>query len=280
MLSEAIKEVYASVFYRSSKAYMTATANVIDEEKMGIILQEVCGNRHDNIFYPSFSGVARSINYYPIGSESAGDGIANVAFGLGKLIVDGGMSLRFSPKHPKKILQLNTAESALRDTQKEFIALDLNIDSFVPSTDDGVNLLKIKIKDVDNDNAMKYLASTFDYNNNMLYDGINRPGKRIISFANILQHNQFPLAEILSTLLETGSEEMNNPIEIEFAVNLETPAGVPKIFNFLQIRPIVQNDQSYNTNIDNIKPESTLIYSESALGNGSFKNIRDIVSAI
>ena len=139
MLSDAIKEVYASVFYRSSKAYMTATANVIDEEKMGIILQEVCGNRHDNIYYPSFSGVARSINYYPIGSESAGDGIANVAFGLGKFIVDGGLSLRFSPKHPKKILQLNSAETALRDTQKEFFALDLNTESFVPSTDDGVN---------------------------------------------------------------------------------------------------------------------------------------------
>ena len=277
MLSDAIKEVYASVFYRSSKAYMTATANVIDEEKMGIILQEVCGNRHDNMYYPTFSGVARSINYYPIGSESASDGIANVAFGLGKLIVDGGLSLRFSPKHPKKILQLNSTESALRDTQKEFIALDLDIDSFVPSTDDGVNLLKIKIKDAGNDGAMKFLASTYDYNNNMLYDGINRAGTRIISFANILQHNQFPLAEILCTLLETGSEEMNNPIEIEFAVNLETPAGTPKIFNFLQIRPIVQNDQTYNTNIDNIDPESTFIYSESALGNGSFKGIRDIV---
>jgi hypothetical protein len=277
MLSDAIKEVYASVFYRSSKAYMTATANVIDEEKMGIILQEVCGNRHENMFYPTFSGVARSINYYPIGSESAADGIANVAFGLGKLIVDGGLSLRFSPKHPKKILQLNSTESALRDTQKEFIALDLNIDSFVPSTDDGVNLLRLKIKDVNNEGAMKYLASTFDYNNNMLYDGISRPGKRIISFSSILQHNQFPLAEILSNLLDTGSEEMNNPIEIEFAVNLETPAGTPKIFNFLQIRPIVQNDQTQNINIDNMDPEKTLIYSESALGNGTFKGIRDLV---
>jgi len=190
LISEAIKEVYASVFYRSSKAYMMATANVIDEEKMGIILQEVCGNRHGNMYYPTISGVARSINYYPIGSETASDGIANVAFGLGKLIVDGGLSLRFSPKHPKKILQLSSAEGALRDTQREFLALDLNIDSFVPSTDDGVNLLKIKIRDADNDNAMRYLASTYDINNNMLYDGISRPGKRVITFANILQHNQ------------------------------------------------------------------------------------------
>ena len=177
---------------------MTATANVIDEEKMGIILQEVCGNRHGEIFYPTFSGVARSINYYPIGSEKAEDGIANVGFGLGKLIVEGGLSLRFSPKYPKKILQLSSPDAALRDTQKEFFALDLNIDSFVPSTDDGVNILKIDIKDMNNDAALKYLASTYDRTNNVLQDGIINPGKRVITFSSILQHKTFPLAEILS----------------------------------------------------------------------------------
>jgi CheY-like chemotaxis protein len=142
MISDAIKEVYASVYYKGSKAYMAATANVIDEEKMGIILQEVCGNRHGNIFYPTISGVAQSINYYPIGSEKAEDGIAKIAFGLGKLIVEGGLALRFSPRHSRKILQLSSIETALRDTQKEFRALDLKIDSFVPSTDDGVNILQ------------------------------------------------------------------------------------------------------------------------------------------
>jgi DNA-binding NarL/FixJ family response regulator len=277
MLSDAIKEVYASVYYRESKAYMMATSNVIDEEKMGIILQEVCGNRHENIYYPTFSGVARSINYYPIGSEKAEDGIANVAFGLGKLIVDGGLSLRFSPRHPKKILQLSSPESAVRDSQKEFYALDLNIGSFVPSVDDGVNLLRLNIRDVNNHNALKYLASTYDHNNHILYDGINRPGKRVITFGGILQHKQFPLAEILETLLDLCSQEMNNPIEIEFAANLETPAGTPKIFNFLQIRPIVQNDQSVNFNIDHIRHGQTIIFSEQALGNGSFKGIKDLV---
>ncbi|MGD0581767.1 MAG: PEP/pyruvate-binding domain-containing protein [Bacteroidales bacterium] len=277
MISDAIKEVYASVYYKGSKAYMAATANVIDEEKMGIILQEICGNRHNNIFYPTMSGVARSINYYPIGSEKAEDGIANVAFGLGKHIVDGGLSLRFSPKHPKKILQLNSPESAIKETQKTFYALDLNKNSFVPSTDDGVNLMKINIQDAGNENAMKYLASTYDLNNHMIYDGISRPGKRIITFANILQHKQFPLAEILTTLLDIGSEEMNNPIEIEFAANLETHAGTPKVFNFLQIRPIVNNDQSYNFDIDKVTPEQTIIYSDSALGNGVFKGMKDIV---
>ena len=276
-LSDAIKEVYASVYYKASKTYMTATSNVIDEEKMGIILQEVCGNRHGDIFYPTLSGVARSINYYPIGSERAEDGIANVAFGLGKLIVEGGMSLRFCPKIPKKILQLSSPEEALRDTQKEFRALDLNIDSFVPSTDDGVNIPHIEIKDAKNDGAMRYLASTYDYNNNMLRDGIGQPGKRIITFASILQHNTFPLAEILSELLEIGQREMNNPIEIEFAANLETPSGSPKIFNFLQIRPIVNSDETYNINLDIVTREQTIIFSESALGNGVFKGIQDLV---
>ncbi|MFN8239884.1 MAG: PEP/pyruvate-binding domain-containing protein [Bacteroidales bacterium] len=277
MLSDAIKEVYASVYYRESKAYMMATSNVIDEEKMGIILQEVCGNRHDNIYYPTFSGVARSINYYPIGSEKAEDGIANVAFGLGKLIVDGGQSLRFSPKHPKKILQLSNPDTAVRDTQKDFFALDLNTKSFVPSTDDGVNLLKLNVRDVNNQTAMRYLASSYDHNNHMLYDGTSRPGKRVITFSGILQHKQFPLAEILDTLLDMGSQEMNNPIEIEFAANLETPAGTPKVFNFLQIRPIVQSDQTMNVDLDAIRPRQTIVYSESALGNGTFKGITDIV---
>jgi CheY-like chemotaxis protein len=277
MLSDAIKEVYASVYYRASKAYMTATANVIDEEKMGIVLQEVCGNRHGEIYYPTISGVARSINYYPIGSEKAEDGIVNIAFGLGKLIVEGGLSLRFSPKHPKKILQLSSPEAALRDTQKEFCALDLNIKSFIPSTDDGVNILKIDIKDMNNEAAMKYILSTYDMNNNVLHDGIIHQGKRIVTFSNILQHKTFPLAEILSTLLEIGQREMNNPIEIEFAVNMETPAGTPKIFNFLQIRPIVHTEETHHLNLDHIKTEETIIFSEAALGNGLFKGIKDIV---
>ena len=277
MISDAIKEVYASVYYKGSKAYMTATANVIDEEKMGIILQEICGNRHGDIFYPTLSGVAQSINYYPIGVEKANDGIANIAFGLGKLIVEGGMSLRFSPRHSSKILQLSSIEAALRDTQKEFRALDLKTDSFVPSTDDGINILRVGLNNVSNDAAMKYVASTYDRNNNILRDGISYAGKRVITFANVLQNKLFPLADILSTLLDLGQQEMNNPIEIEFAANLETPPGTPKIFNFLQIRPIVNTDETSNINLDTVKPADTIIYSESALGNGHFKGIKDVV---
>jgi CheY-like chemotaxis protein len=277
MLSDAIKEVYASVYYRASKAYMTATANVIDEEKMGIILQEVCGNKHGEIYYPTISGVARSINYYPIGSEKAEDGIANIAFGLGKLIVEGGMSLRFSPRYPKKILQLSSPETAMRNTQKEFRALDLNISSFVPSTDDGVNILSIDVKDIDNEAALRYIASTYDRNNNVLRDGIIHPGPRVMTFAGILQHKTFPLAEILTTILEIGQREMNNPIEVEFAVNLETPASSPKVFNFLQLRPIVHTEEAQRIDLEHIKKKETVIYSESALGNGVFKGVKDLI---
>jgi CheY-like chemotaxis protein len=277
LLSDAIREVYASVFYRASKAYMTTTSNVIDEEKMGIVLQEVCGNRHGDIYYPTISGVARSINYYPIGSEKAGDGIANIAFGLGKLIMEGGLSLRFCPRYPRKVLQLSCPEMALRDTQKEFRALDMNIESFVPSTDDGVNIKNIDIKDAGNDGAMRYVASTYDRTNNMIHDGISQPGRRVITFAGILQHDSFPLAEILSVLLEIGQEEMNNPIEIEFAANLETPEDSPRIFNFLQIRPIVFSEDACTVNIGNIDHSMTIVFSESALGHGIFKGIHDLV---
>ncbi len=277
LLSDAIKQVYASVYFRSSKAYMMATANVIDEEKMGIILQEVCGNRHGDKYYPTISGVARSINFYPIGSEKAEDGIVNVAFGLGKYIVDGGTSLRFSPRQPKKILQLSSPETALRDTQKEYLSLNLDVASFVPSTDDGINLIRQNIKDVEDESSLRHLASTYDFNNNMIRDGIGTPGKRIITFANILQHGTFPLAEITGSLLELGQKEMNGPIEIEFAVNLENPAPSPHVFNFLQIRPIVTSDHSQAIEIENADKENAIIYSESALGNGYFRGIKDIL---
>lgn len=276
-MADAIKGVYASVFYKTSKTYMTATSNVIDEEKMGIVLQEICGRSHGKIFYPTFSGFARSLNYYPIGAEKVEDGIANVAFGLGKLIVEGGLSLRFCPRLPKKIMQLSTPESALRDTQKTFRALDVDINSFVPSSYDGENLPVLDIRDAGNDTAMRYLASTFDYESNMLRDGILYPGRRIITFAGILQHNLFPLAEIISTILEFGQREMNNSIEIEFAGDLETPPGTPRIFNLLQIRPVIHSEESGTTNLGDVKPEDTIIYSESALGHGLFRDISDLV---
>lgn len=277
ILSNAIKSVYASAFYKNSKAYMTATANVIDEEKMGIVLQEVCGKRYDNRFYPVISGVARSINFYPIEPEKPEQGIANVALGLGKYIVDGGMTLRFSPKYPKKILQLSNAEMALKETQKYFYALNLEHDTFKANIDDSMNLLKLRVKEAGKDGALKYLASTYDLQNNILRDGPNYHGKKLITFSNILKHNTFPLAEILEDVLETGQREMAKPVEIEFAVELNRPKDESKLFNLLQIRPIVDNNQTIMKDLSNIPNEKTIIYSHSALGNGIIKDISDFV---
>ncbi len=276
-LGDAIKSVYASAYYKDSKSYMAATLNMIDEEKMAIVLQEVTGRQYGDRFYPAISGVARSINFYPIAPEKPEDGIANIAFGLGKYIVDGGIGIRFSPKYPKKILQLSTPDLALSETQKTFFALDLRPESFAPSMDDTVNLMKLRIKDAENDNALKMVASTFDFESHQLKEGTLFDGKRIITFSQLLNHDTFPLAEILNQALEIGQREMNKPVEIEFAVNLDLPKGQPKIFSLLQIRPIAGRDETINLRPEDIRKEDMLLVSNTALGNGIVKNIHDFV---
>ncbi len=276
-LEQAIKSVYASVFLKESKAYITATSNVIDEEKMGVVIQGITGKQYENRYYPTLSGVARSLNFYPIEPEKSEDGIANIAFGLGKTIVEGGISLRFCPEYPKKILQLSVPEFALKDTQKEFFALDLDPDKFHSSLDETVNLLKVKVRQAEKDKALKFVASTFDYHDHMIRDGIHEGGKKIITFSNILKYNSFPLANILKMLLRIGRGEMNNEVEIEFAANLDTPPGEPKVFHFLQIRPIVETDQKVQVDLENVNSEDMLISSDMALGNGEFDNIYDVV---
>jgi CheY-like chemotaxis protein len=277
MLSNAIKSVYASTYYKDSKAYMSATSNVIDEEKMGIVLQTVAGTRYGNRFYPSISGVARSINFYPLDPEKSEDGIASVALGLGKYIVDGGLALRFSPLHPKRVLQTYSPEAALRETQKYFYALDMNPDVFRPNIDDGINILQLPIREAEKDGSLKWIASTYDLQNNILRDGIQHEGKKLITFSNILKHDYFPLPDILHTILDIGQKEMGKPVEIEFAVDLNRPPNEPKIFYLLQIRPIVDNKETINTNLEDVVQEDTIIYSHSALGNGVISDLCDIV---
>jgi len=277
MLTGSIKSVYASVYFKASKAYMDATQNLIDSERMAIILQEVCGTRYGNRFYPTISGVARSVNFYPVGKEETEDGIAKIAFGLGRMIVEGGNGLRFSPKYPKKVLQLSNPSSALRETQKEFYALDLFNDSFKPSVDDGVNILKMRVKDAEMDGALRYVASTYDMENNMIRDSFAMKGRKVLTFNPVLKHNTFPLGEILDDLLKTGQREMNNPIEIEFAVNMDLPKGAPKIFNFLQIRPIVASTDELKIDMGEVDEKDTLVFSKSALGNGLIKGLHDFV---
>ncbi len=277
MLSNAIKSVYASAFYKDSKAYMMATKNVIDEEKMSIVIQEVCGKAYDKHYYPACSGVARSINFYPIGPEKPEDGIANIALGLGKHIVDGGQTLRFSPKFPQKVLQTSQPDLALRETQKVFYALNLDPESFKITPDESANLLQLKIAEAEKDGVMKLICSTYDYHSNVLRDGYQDVGKRLVTFANILKYNTFPLAEILQTLLKTGQKEMGKPIEIEFAIELNKPLAMQKMFYVLQIRPIVNIDETSAYKLDGIPNEDLLIRAEHTLGNGLINQIYDFV---
>lgn len=276
MITEAIKAVYASVFYQDSKAYMTATKNVIDEEKMAIVLQEICGNAYGNRYYPSFSGVARSLNYYPIGAEQPEDGIANIALGLGKYIVDGGMTLRFSPAYPHNALQTSTLDFALRETQTWFNALDLCQNCFVPQVDDGFNLLKVRVQDAMQDGTLKFIASTFDHQNGTIEDGLYE-GRKVITFANILKHDVFPLAAILKEILHTGQNEMGRPVEIEFAVNLDYSPKKQHIFYLLQIRPIVDSKEIIHEDIGAIDTANTIISSKSALGHGITNDVLDVI---
>lgn len=277
MLVEAIKAVYASVFYKDSKAYMTATKNVIDEEKMGIVLQEICGNAYGDRFYPSFSGVARSLNYYPIGAETPEDGIVNIALGLGKHIMDGGTSLRFSPAYPNNILQTSTLDLALRETQTYFNALDLSETVFIPQVDDGFNLLKLRVSDAEKDGTLRYIASTLNMQDQVIQDGLYNGGRKIITFANILQHNVFPLAPILKEVLHVAQLEMGRPIEIEFAVNLDYSPKKQHVFYLLQIRPIVDSKEMINEDIGSIPEKNTILSSNSALGHGITNDIFDII---
>ena len=276
-LSDAIKAVYASVFYRDSKAYMTATSNLIDQEKMAIVLQEVVGNRYNDRFYPTISGVARSLNFYPIGNEKAEDGIANIALGLGKYIVDGGQTLRFSPRHPHNILQMSTMDFALRETQTRFYALDLKnlADQF--SVDDSFNLLRLNLKDADADGSLKFIVSTYDPYDQVIRDGYYPGGRKILSFVNVLQHEVFPLADTLDQILHVGQDEMGRPIEIEFAVNIDPQNLGFATFYLLQVRPIVDNKEVMEEDLTLVEQEDTILTSTNVLGHGIVTDVQDII---
>ncbi len=280
MLSDAIKAVYASVFYAASKAYMNATRNVIDQEKMAIIIQEVVGEEHGYLYFPSFAGVGRSLNYYPIGDEHAEDGVVQVAVGLGKYIVDGGASLRFSPRHPANVLQTSTLDLALRDTQRQFYALGAN-PNLNFAVDDGFNIVTRNISDFAGDHALDYMVSTYDMENDMLVDTNSRPGRRVVTFANILRDNMFPLASATDFMLTTGQDAMGRPIEIEFAANIDIKAGKTSEHKghiyWLQIRPIIDRKNLVEDSMFTAADSSLLLKSNTALGHGTIDAIDTIV---
>lgn len=275
-LAEAIKGVYASAYYRSSKDYMTATSNVIDQEKMAVILQEVVGEQHGERFYPTISGVARSINYYPIDNERAEEGIVSLAMGLGKHIVDGGTTLRVCPAHPEHVLQMSEMEIALRDTQTSFLALNTIESDHNMSVDDGFNLVRIPVREAEDDGTLQWICSTFDPQDGRIYDGYYEGrNRKIISFAGVLKNNVFPLPELLQEVLKMGGEAMRRPVEIEFAVNLHQDKTGE--FYLLQIRPMVDNRMQLEEDLSAIPDDDCLLRSHNAIGFGIFDDISDVI---
>jgi len=277
LLQKAIKSVYASVYFASSRGYITSTGNVIAEEKMGIVIQEVCGSEENGFYFPTLSGVARSLNFYPLGYEKPEEGIVKVAFGLGKAVVDGEQVLRFSPSHPDHVLQTSEAHSALNETQNVMYALNLQPEKFKTSIDDAVNLERKRIGECRNFRNINHVASTFDYNSGMLTTSPFAEGPKVITFSQMLQYGTFPLADIVKRILETAQKEMQCCVEVEFAANLDVPKSKARVFNVLQIRPISSENMEAVIDWNSIDTSDPLVLSDSALGTGYINGITDII---
>ncbi|MBO5545871.1 MAG: phosphoenolpyruvate synthase [Bacteroidales bacterium] len=277
LLSKAIKSVYASVYYASSRGYITATANVLSEEKMAIVLQEICGSEDRGYYFPTFSGVARSVNFYPIGYEKPEDGVAKLAFGLGKAVVDGDQVLRFSPKYPRNVLQTSTPELTMSETQQAMFALNLQPDKFKTSVDDGVNLDRIPITECGPFRNFARVVSTYDYENMRIVDSPVPQGPKFVTFAHILKYNTFPLADILNELLDIMQREVKCGVEIEFAANLDRGPDALSIFNVLQVRPISLDGLDAEVDWSGVDAEGAIVASGSAIGPGWINGVRDVV---
>ena len=272
LLAKAVKSVYASVYYASSRGYITATANVISEEKMAIVIQQLCGSEDSGYFFPTLSGVARSVNFYPIGYERAEEGVAKVAFGLGKAVVDGEKVLRFSPRYPGKALQTSTPELTMRDTQQVMYALDIRPEKFKTSVDDAVNLERIPISDCSKFKSFSKVVSTYDYTGMRMVDSPLAEGPKFVTFSHILKYRTFPLAEILSELLSMAVEEMKCNVEIEYAAELDKG-----VFDVLQVRPISSDSMQARIDWDEIDTRDAILNSSSALGTGWINGIQDVI---
>ena len=277
LLRDAIKGVYASVFYAESKAYMTATSNVIDQEKMAVIIQEVVGKNYDGFYFPSFAGVGRSLNYYPINDEMPEEGVAEVAIGLGKYIVDGGRALRFSPAHPHKVLQTSTLDLALRDTQRELYCLDLNHVNADFRVDDSFNLTRASVQDFRHTDALRHMVSTYDVNDGILRDSAEGKGRKVVTFSNVLRDGAFPLADAVNLMLTEGQKAMQRPVEIEFAGNINGDGALKGRIYWLQIRPIIDRKDDVDEELLSLPDENLILRSTTALGHGTTDNVTHIL---
>lgn len=278
ILDKAIKSVYASVFYNGSRTYIQTTGNLQSEEKMAVVIQNICGSEHNGLYYPLISGVGRSVNFYPIGGERMEDGIVNVVFGLGKSVVEGGKTLRFSPEFPKKILQLSQPYLAMRDSQKMMFALDLRPGAFKISRNEGVNLAHIPVTEVIPDYANSNLVfSTYSAVDSRIVPGVEESGARIVSFDAILKYGKYPLAKALSEIMDICRKELLCEVEIEFAADV-APSGKLSL-KLLQVRPISSYSAEQEVNFDEMKTSLGTLFLESgkALGNGFVNDVSHIV---
>jgi CheY-like chemotaxis protein len=277
-LHEAIKRVYASTFTQHAKAYIRATPFRLEEEKMAVMVQELVGSQHGPRFYPDFSGVVRSRNFYPAEPMQPNDGIAAVALGLGRTVVDGGKSLSFCPRYPRHMIQFSSVEDILRNAQTEFMALDISPHDS-PAHDSGVEHLREQsypLRDAEVDGTLHYVASTYSRDNDTISDGLSRSGPRVVTFAPILKHNIFPLPELLDYLQKLGADALGRPVEIEFAARMGN-YNEPADFGFLQMRPLICSREMEDLAIESVDPSEVLCRSTHVLGNGRIEDIYDAV---
>jgi CheY-like chemotaxis protein len=276
-LLRAIKGVYASAFAQRAKAYLAATPYRLEEEKMAVLLQRIVGAQHGDRFYPELSGVARSFNFYPAPPLRSEDGIVAVALGLGRAVVEGGTCLRFSPRHPRHLVQFSSASDMLENSQREFWALELKRCHLGMDPDQEMREVKFGLSAAEQDGTLGLLASTWSPENAAVFDGLSRPGVRLVSFAPMLKHGFFPLAELTAAVLEVGGEGMAGPVEIEFAASLKAGLGEPREFGFLQIRPLALARDAEELEIGDVDPARLLCRSSSVLGNGEIDQLRDLI---
>ena len=276
-LLEAVKLVYASTFSQHAKAYVRATPYRLEEEKMAVLVQQIVGTAHGNRFYPNFSGVVRSRNFYPHPPMRVEDGFAAVALGLGRAVVGGGKCLTFCPRYPQNLVQFSSVEDILANSQTEFWALELEHATRAGDVAADLREVPFRLDVAEADGTLQMLGSTYSIDNHAVYDGLSRRGPRIVSFAPILKHGMFPLPGILDQLMRMGEDALGRPVEIEFAVRLPQPGDGPAEFGFLQLRPLVMSREGEDIRMEHVEPARLVCQSSQVLGHGRIEDLRDVV---
>jgi|WetSurSiteA1Bulk_404760.scaffolds.fasta_scaffold00803_5 CheY-like chemotaxis protein len=272
-----IKRVYASTFYQNAKNYIKVTSYRSEEEKMAVIIQKTVGTHHEERFYPDFSGVAKSYNFYPLPPQRSTDGIVSAALGLGKWVVEGGNTVRFCPRYANDLIQFHSVKESLNSSQMEFFALQLDEKTDFGNVTYDKLVKTFPLAVAEKDGPLRFVGSTYLPENDAIYDGLGRSGTRLVTFGPVLRNKIFPLANVLELLLEMGNWGMGTPVEIEFAVNISKPTGKKKEFGLLQMRPLVVSHEFEELRIDDVKKEKLICQSSQVLGNGIIQDVYDAV---